>query len=215
MHDAFLPICLLRDYPYALECLACHDNFLLVGTKQGLLLVYELTPRSLTHEIYFIPPINTRFTPRKALPLNMITSGTGIMKLDESGSPGTEVHTPPPAFSKRVRSTRTLGKKPILQLAAIPELDMLLALAEGKMNAYQLQNYQLITTVPNSRSATVFSHCLSDAQHTLGLNHPSCGVLGKLYFSFQFLYSLLLFLLYLLNSATKFTRTSNTILCSM
>ncbi|TPP67793.1 Vam6/Vps39 protein [Fasciola gigantica] len=162
MHDAFLPICSLRDYPYALECLACHDNFLLVGTKQGLLLIYEVTPKSLNHATYFVPPMTTRMVPRKAIPLNLKANKDEILRLDESAeSPGTGIHAPPPAFSNRVHTTRTLGKKPILQLAAIPELDMLLALAEGKMNVYQLQNYQLITMVPNSRGATVFAHCLS------------------------------------------------------
>ncbi|CAL8106488.1 unnamed protein product [Calicophoron daubneyi] len=157
MHEAFLPIRLLRDYPYALESLTCYDNFLLVGTKQGLLLVYELTPNTISHPVYFIPPFATRPSYlSKSVSPNLEDEPTP----DQSESEGPAT-VPPPTFSTRVHITRTFGKKPILQLAAIPEIDILLALAEGHMNAYQLKNCQLITTVPNSKGASVFASCLS------------------------------------------------------
>ncbi|CAH8519299.1 unnamed protein product [Dicrocoelium dendriticum] len=157
MHEAFLPICLLRNYPYALECLTCYDNFLLVGTKQGLLLVYEITPKSLSHPVYFIPSINPRPISKKTVRLSLRND---ILEQPEAPDP----HALPaaaPIFSTRVHTTRTFGRKPILQLAAIPELDLLLALAEGQMNVYQLQNCQLIATVPTSKGATVFAYYYS------------------------------------------------------
>ncbi|CAH8508674.1 unnamed protein product, partial [Schistosoma rodhaini] len=147
MYSAFVPIRLLSDYPYPLECLTCYDNFLLVGTKQGLLLVYELTPKIASHPEFFIPNLSCLNNHLKEIPFkNEIQS-------DAASSP-----TPLPTFFTHVKITRTLGKKPITQLTAIPEFNLLLALAEGRMSVYQLQNCQLITSVPNSKGAGLFTH---------------------------------------------------------
>ncbi|GAA38353.2 Vam6/Vps39-like protein [Clonorchis sinensis] len=162
MHEAFFPICLLRDYPYALECLTCYDNFLIVGTKQGLLLVYEVTPKSLNHPVYFIPPITYRDGPRKSIRLKLDdlspTSDSTTAQCSDVSS------VPQPSFSTRVYTTRTFGRKPILQLTALPDLDLLLALADGQMNVYQLQNYQLVTIVPMSKGASLFAYFTAPAK---------------------------------------------------
>ncbi|OON19035.1 hypothetical protein X801_05104 [Opisthorchis viverrini] len=162
MHEAFFPICLLRDYPYALECLTCYDNFLIVGTKQGLLLVYEVTPKSLNHPVYFIPPITYRDGPRKSIRLRLDDLS---LTSDSTTAQGSDVSSVPhPSFSTRVYTTRTFGRKPILQLTALPDLDLLLALADGQMNVYQLQNYQLVTIVPMSKGASLFAHFTTPAK---------------------------------------------------
>ncbi|KAF7259332.1 hypothetical protein EG68_04225 [Paragonimus skrjabini miyazakii] len=157
MHEAFLPICLLRDYPYRLVCLTCYDNFLLVGTKQGLLLVYELTPKLLTHLDYFIPPIHPRLVPKKCVRINF--EGNDPISANTLDPNAPAASPPPPSFSTKVHTTRTFGSGPILQLEALPDVDLLLALAGGQMNVYQLQNYQLVTTVPLSKGANLFAHC--------------------------------------------------------
>ncbi|KAH8861920.1 Vam6/Vps39-like protein [Schistosoma japonicum] len=152
MYSAFLPVRLLSDYPYPLECLTCYDNFLLVGTKQGLLLVYELTPKVTNHPEFFIPNLNCLSSHPKVIPF------THEIISDTVSSP------PIPAFFTHVKITRTLGKKPITQLTAIPEFDILLALADGRMSVYQLQNCQLITSVPNSKNAGLFTHCIEHSK---------------------------------------------------
>ncbi|KAA3677626.1 Vam6/Vps39-like protein vacuolar protein sorting-associated protein 39 [Paragonimus westermani] len=159
MHEAFLPICLLRDYPYRLICLTCYDNFLLVGTKQGLLLVYELTPKLLTHLDHFIPPIHPRLVPKKCVRINFEGNEPISTSTPDPNAPAASPPPPPPSFSTKVHTTRTFGSGPILQLEALPDVDLLLALAGGQMNVYQLQNYQLVTTVPLSKGANLFAHC--------------------------------------------------------
>ncbi|CAH8514122.1 unnamed protein product [Heterobilharzia americana] len=148
VYPAFLPIRLLSDYPYPLECLTCYDNFLLVGTKQGLLLVYELTPKITSHHEFFIPSLSCLNGHLKEIPFKEEISSDPI-------SP-----SPLPSFFTHVKITRTLGRKPITQLAAIAEFNILLALAEGRMSVYQLPNCQLITTVPNSKGASLFAYCM-------------------------------------------------------
>ncbi|KAK4469869.1 hypothetical protein MN116_007377 [Schistosoma mekongi] len=152
MFSAFLPVRLLSDYPYPLECLTCYDNFLLVGTKQGLLLVYELTPKATNHPEFFIPN------------LNCLSSHSKVIPFTQEIASDTVSSSPIPAFFTHVKITRTLGKKPIIQLTAIPEFDILLALADGRMSVYQLQNCQLITSVPNSKNAGLFTHCIEHSK---------------------------------------------------
>lgn len=142
MYSAFLPICLLNDYPYSLECLACYDNYLLVGTKQGILLVYELTPKSFNCMDYFIPPNDVT---RK------LTSESEEIKFD-----GKLMSIP--SFYTHVKYTRTLGKKPINQMNAIPELDLLLVLIEGRLNVYELNNCQFISAISESKGTSLFTH---------------------------------------------------------
>lgn len=165
MHEAFLCICLLKDYPYALECLTSYNNILLVGTKQGLLLVYEITPKCSSHPTYFVPPLVARFTPnnKKVVTLSLTdVDGYSASSLPTNVpvSPATTNTTDAPRFATRMLSTRTLGSKPILKLSAVPELDLLLALSNGSLSAYRLQNCQLITTVAQSKGASEFAHCL-------------------------------------------------------
>ncbi|KAF6774351.1 hypothetical protein AHF37_06119 [Paragonimus kellicotti] len=178
MHEAFLPICLLRDYPYRLVCLTCYDNFLLVGTKQGLLLVYELTPKLLTHLDYFIPPIHPRLVPKKCVRINFEgNEPISTTTLDPDAPVASPPPLPPPSFSTKVHTTRTFGSGPILQLEALPDVDLLLALAGGQMNVYQLQNYQLVTTVPLSKGANLFAHCTLSVKDKK--NNKSSSPIGK------------------------------------
>ncbi|VDQ18013.1 unnamed protein product [Trichobilharzia regenti] len=73
-----------------------------------------------------------------------------------------------PSFFTHVKTTRTLGKKPITQLAAISEFGILLALAEGRMSVYQLPNCQLITSVRNSKGASLFAYCMEYSKTSPG-----------------------------------------------
>ncbi|CAH8526043.1 unnamed protein product [Schistosoma haematobium] len=165
MYSAFVPIRLLSDYPYPLECLTCYDNFLLVGTKQGLLLVYELTPKIASHPEFFIPNLSCLNNHLKEIPFK-----------NEIQSNAVSSSSPLPTFFTHVKITRTLGKKPITQLTAIPELNLLLALAEGRMSVYQLQNCQLITSVPNSKGSGLFTHCM---QYSKVSTVSSCNITGN------------------------------------
>ncbi|VDO72020.1 unnamed protein product [Schistosoma curassoni] len=165
MYSAFVPIRLLSDYPYPLECLTCYDNFLLVGTKQGLLLVYELTPKIASHPEFFIPNLSCLNNHLKEIPFK-----------NEIQSNAVSSSSPLPTFFTHVKITRTLGKKPITQLTAISELNLLLALAEGRMSVYQLQNCQLITSVPNSKGSGLFTHCM---QYSKVSTVSSCNITGN------------------------------------
>lgn len=42
MHDAFEPVLILEKLPLQIECLAAWGEWLLVGTKQGHLLLYRV-----------------------------------------------------------------------------------------------------------------------------------------------------------------------------
>jgi len=42
MHDAFEPVPILEKLPLQIDCLAAWEEWLLVGTKQGHLLLYRI-----------------------------------------------------------------------------------------------------------------------------------------------------------------------------
>ncbi|KAK3093225.1 hypothetical protein FSP39_012933 [Pinctada imbricata] len=90
MHEAYEAVPILEKLPLKIESISCYDDVLLVGTKEGHLLLYK------------------------------IKKGTGENKLDVVLE----------------RSNKNFGKKPIVQLAAIPELFLLISLSELHYGTY-------------------------------------------------------------------------------
>ncbi|CAH8497001.1 unnamed protein product [Heterobilharzia americana] len=121
VYPAFLPIRLLSDYPYPLECLTCYDNFLLFK-------LFKWSPER-----------------------NSIQGGNFF---------GSYITFSASFLFYTCENYSYSRQKPITQLAAIAEFNILLALAEGRMSVYQLPNCQLITTVPNSKGASLFAYCM-------------------------------------------------------
>lgn len=147
MHDAFYPIRLIHNNLYEFESLSCFQNYLLIGTTAGKLLIYKITPTVIHHPLAFIPPEIAPEIPPNLLEFNPI---------DNTNAPS-PVRTPLPTFNVHVCATHNLAKKRIIKLHAVPEYGMFLALTEYQLAAYQLSDRQLVAVVPNSTGASLFS----------------------------------------------------------
>ncbi|RWS29194.1 vam6/Vps39-like protein [Leptotrombidium deliense] len=103
---------ILKSYPLDIECIFAYDNYLLVGTKQGQLVMYKLVPRN--NEYRF------------------------------------EVHI--------MRTNKTFAKRPIVQVAAVPEFHLIISLSDNVINLHDLDhvNTPFITSISKTRGATLF-----------------------------------------------------------
>ncbi|XP_070577538.1 vam6/Vps39-like protein [Ptychodera flava] len=111
MHDAYEAEPILEKLPLQIESIACHGDVLLVGTKQGHLLVYS------------------------------IKSSTGGER-----------------FAVNLqRSNKSFAKKPIQQLACVPEFQILISLSDNVISVHDLTGYSMITTLTKTRGATLFA----------------------------------------------------------
>ena len=148
MHEAFYAFRLIRGNHYDFECISCFRNYLLVGTKSGQILIYEITPSVNNHPDVFIPsiPADGQFVPSKTIEFSSTTS-----------SPVNEIPPPLPNLNVRLCATHSLCKKRVLQIQTVPEYGFFLALSEFHLGAYSLRNRELIAVVPNSRGATHFA----------------------------------------------------------
>ncbi|XP_033637094.1 vam6/Vps39-like protein isoform X1 [Asterias rubens] len=111
MHDAYEEKPILEKLPLQIESIACHGDQLLVGTKQGHLLVYS------------------------------VTGGQGVSsyKVD------------------LLKSFKSFSKKPIQQLACIPELQILISLSDTIINVHDLNQFSHITSIAKTKGATLFA----------------------------------------------------------
>lgn len=159
MHEAFSPIRLIKNNHYEFESLSCYQNYLLLGTKSGLLLIYEIVPATKSHPNVFIPPVEQVLVDGDASPTLQHQRSITTPNISEilNGSIVETSGTPLPSFNVRVCATHNLGKKRILQLQAVPEYGFFLALTELQLAAYRLSDRQLIAVVPNSKGASNFA----------------------------------------------------------
>ncbi|EUB56684.1 hypothetical protein EGR_08412 [Echinococcus granulosus] len=141
MHQAFYPIRLIRGTHYDFECITCFQNYLLIGTKSGQLLIYEITSSVSNHPDVFIPMIlgQDQSAPHKPLEFTLPVD-----------SPTNQAFPALPSLNVRLCATHNLCKKRVLQLQAIPEYGFFLALTEFQLTAHNLSNRQLIAVVPNN-----------------------------------------------------------------
>ncbi|VDN19408.1 unnamed protein product [Dibothriocephalus latus] len=155
MHEAFYPIRLIKNNHYEFESIACYQNYLLLGAKSGLLLIYEVVPASDTQAKAFVPPDKPEKLTRQVKPLVLSTDDGGIAV--ESGQHMTAASFELPSFNVRVCATHHLSKKRIMQLRAVPEYGIFLALTDLHLAAYRLSDRQLVAVVPNSKGTSHFA----------------------------------------------------------
>ncbi|XP_074662539.1 vam6/Vps39-like protein isoform X2 [Tubulanus polymorphus] len=123
MHDAFEAVPILEKLPLAIESIACFEDTLLVGTRDGFLLVYKVRP---------IP-------------------GAAVANFDVSLE----------------KTNKAFARKPVVQLAAIPEFQLLISLSDNQINVHDLTVYAQITTIPRTKGANLFA---IDLQETKTMN---------------------------------------------
>lgn len=113
MHDAYEATPVIEKLPLSIESITTCDDNLLIGTKQGHLLMYSVSPAR--------------------------------------GEEKFEVHL--------VRSNKYFSKKPILQLVAVPELQILVCLSDGIVTVHDMAvfNFPLLFTINKSRGASLFA----------------------------------------------------------
>ncbi|VDK34283.1 unnamed protein product [Taenia asiatica] len=148
MHQVFYPLRLIRGTHYDFECITCFQNYLLVGTKSGQLLIYAITSSVPNHSDVFVPIImgQEQSVPQKPLEFTPLVD-----------VPTNKAFPTLPALNVRLCATHNLCKKRVLQLQAVPEYGFFLALTEFQLAAHNLSNRQLIDVVPNSKGATYFT----------------------------------------------------------
>uniref|UniRef100_T1IQM8 CNH domain-containing protein n=1 Tax=Strigamia maritima TaxID=126957 RepID=T1IQM8_STRMM len=114
MHDAYEAIPIIEKLPLVIECITTCDDNLLIGTKQGHLLMYNI------------------------LPLN-------------KGDEKFEVQL--------ARSNKYFSKRPILQLEAVTEYQILICLSDNVINIHDMTvfNFPLLFTLEKTRGAILFA----------------------------------------------------------
>lgn len=114
MHDAYEPILILEGLPLQIESLAAYDDNLLVGTKQGHLLMYSITPNSSSDHKFDV---------------------------------------------QLIRSNKYFSKKPITQIAVVPDLQVLVGLSDNVVSVHDLAvfNFPVITLLSRTKGATLFT----------------------------------------------------------
>ncbi|BHF60989.1 Vam6/Vps39-like protein [Sparganum proliferum] len=155
MHEAFYPIRLIKNNHYEFESISCYQNYLLLGAKSGLLLIYEVVPANNSQTKAFVPPDKPDRRTRQVEPL-VLSADDGEI----AGNPRQDkaaVNFELPSFNVRVCATHHLSKKRVLQLRAVPEYGLFLALTDLHLAAYRLSDRQLVAVVPNSRGASHFA----------------------------------------------------------
>ncbi|XP_059173340.1 vam6/Vps39-like protein [Physella acuta] len=123
-HDAFEPAPILEKLPLVIESIACFESTLLVGTKQGVLLLYKVQKNK----------------------------GRGDSKFEVVLD----------------RSNKSFSKKPITQLAAVPELYILISLSDNVISVHDLTTFTLITCVNKTKGANLFAIDVQKKETTSG-----------------------------------------------
>ncbi|XP_071079249.1 vam6/Vps39-like protein isoform X1 [Haliotis cracherodii] len=124
MHDAYEAAPILEKLPLQIESIACYDDILLVGTKQGHLLQYKIKRSTRVQEKKFEVTLE--------------------------------------------RSNKSFSKKPITQLAAIPEHYILISLSDNVISVHDLQSFGLVTCVSKTKGATLFATDVQKAPSITG-----------------------------------------------
>ncbi|VDO05129.1 unnamed protein product [Rodentolepis nana] len=152
---------LIRGNHYDFECITCYQNYLLIGTKSGQILIYEFTPLEVNSDNVFIPSITDQKRPRK------IVKFTTIDKIAEE-EPAL------PTLKVKLCVSHNLCKKRIQQIQAVPEYGFFLVLTEFQLAAHSLSNRQLVSVLPNSKGATVFGiqYQSADSESPSDLSNP-------------------------------------------
>ncbi|KAM7541234.1 hypothetical protein Aperf_G00000043389 [Anoplocephala perfoliata] len=146
MHKAFHAIRLIRGNHYDFECITCFENYLLIGTKSGQILMYEITPLEVNSDDVFIPTLSNQTKPS-----NKVTNFTTSIDTP------TENSSNPPTLNVKLCVSHNFYKKRIQQLQAVPEYRFFLVLTEFQLSAHSLSNRQLIAVIPNSKGASCFA----------------------------------------------------------
>ncbi|XP_041353642.1 vam6/Vps39-like protein [Gigantopelta aegis] len=137
MHEAYEAAPILEKLPLQIESIACFDDILLVGTKQGHLLQYKIKR-------------STRVTDKR--------------------------------FDVTLeRSNKSFAKKPITQLAAVPELFILISLSDNVISVHDLTTFNLVTCVARTKGATLFAIDVQKVKSQTGDVHSTLrlGVSSK------------------------------------
>lgn len=69
------------------------------------------------------------------------------------------------------RSTKSFAKKPITQLAAVPELFILISLADNVISVHDLASFSLITCVQKTKGANLFAIDVKKKEMGIGTEH--------------------------------------------
>ncbi|XP_055878560.1 vam6/Vps39-like protein [Biomphalaria glabrata] len=129
-HNAYEAIPILEKLPLTIESIACYESTLLVGTKQGVLLLYKVIKQK--------------------------SRGTnGEVKFDVTLD----------------RSNKSFAKKPITQLAAVPELFLLISLSDNVISVHDLTNFQQICCVQKTKGATLFAVDVQKRETHTGIDY--------------------------------------------
>uniref|UniRef100_A0A2C9M943 CNH domain-containing protein n=1 Tax=Biomphalaria glabrata TaxID=6526 RepID=A0A2C9M943_BIOGL len=129
-HNAYEAIPILEKLPLTIESIACYESTLLVGTKQGVLLLYKVIKQK--------------------------SRGTsGEVKYDVTLD----------------RSNKSFAKKPITQLAAVPELFLLISLSDNVISVHDLTNFQQICCVQKTKGATLFAVDVQKRETHTGIDY--------------------------------------------
>lgn len=163
-HTAYIP-CPLLKLPLNIECILAYDDYLLVGTKQGHLLMYHVFPS----------PVRNGHTHGSALavhgspPLQSPPNGA----LRSVPSPDNGLTHPDPGWTVQLmRTNKFFSKKSIVQLAAVPEYSILVALADGIISVHDLDlavtNFPAICSVSRTKGASAFTLSLVKSQSLTG-----------------------------------------------
>ncbi|PSN56238.1 Vam6/Vps39-like protein [Blattella germanica] len=112
MHDAY-ELALLLKSPVQIESIAAYDDNLLVGTKQGHLLMYSVSYH------YGDPKPNVQL----------------------------------------LRYHKSFSKKPVLQLAVVPEYQILVSLSDNAISVHDITviNFPVISVMSGTKGATLFT----------------------------------------------------------
>lgn len=113
MHDAYKAIPIIEKLPLQIESVATCDDNLLIGTRQGHLLMYNVKPVK----------DEDRFEVQLA------------------------------------RSNKYFSKKPVLQMAAVPEFQILVCLSDNIISVHDMTvfNFQILSSISKTRGATLFA----------------------------------------------------------
>lgn len=145
MHRAFTAIRLIRGNHYDFECMTCFQNYLLIGTKSGQILIYEITPLDANSDDVFIPSVSNQIKPSRKM-----------VKFTTLHNPSEEEPVLP-SLNVRLCVSHNLCKKRIQQLQAVPEYGFFLVLTDFQLSAHNLSNRQLVSVLPNSKGAACFT----------------------------------------------------------
>lgn len=137
IHTAYKVSQLLK-LPLAIEAIKGIGDHLLVGTKQGHLLMYSVD----------------------------MTSPMASEAGDNDSSEGHSVHV------QLLRSNKSFSKKAIVQLDAVPDYSILVALSDSIVSVHDIDlsvtNFPVITTLPRTKGASVFALNVTRVQSLTG-----------------------------------------------